>query len=304
VCAWACSAGAIAQDLTQSILLNQQSMQSVGNTAGKAPRMPTPQGLPTTTPDHSTIQLVASKVQHPFPQCGCAEPPVFSVASGVLPAGTQVAMTSPTPGATIYYTIDGWTPTDASPRYAEPVPIDASTRLQAIAIVDGKLPSAIAEASYSVDVNRSPKRDKVLAAGGVLLKGTALHLITGEDVSSDTAQVGDRISIRLDEDILVGDTIVAAKGTAVQGRITRVQQVANGGKSGVLSFEVVSMDVHGVSVPMSAKLTLAAPAPAGQRVANASLVHVAGGLPAGDEAEILPGMGLTAVVAADTRIAP
>jgi len=59
-------------------------------------------------------------------------------------------------------------------------------------------------------------------------------------------------------------------------------------------------------VPLSATLTLAARDPRAQeqKVGNVSLVHVAGSLPAGDEAEIEPGMTLTASVGADTALRP
>ena len=226
--------------------------------------------------------------------------------ASITAADTQKLNAAGWDDAAIFYTTDGWTPTEASTRYAGPIPVRTDTRLQAIAIAPGKLPSAIGEATYTVNGPAAMKAARVEAANGVLLKGTALRLITGEDVGSDTAKVGDRIRLLLDENVVVGDTIVAARGTAVDGTITRVDRAGTGGKPGVIAFEVQVLNAHGIAVPLSATLTLAARDPRAQeqKVGNVSLVHVAGSLPAGDEAEIEPGMTLTASVGADTALRP
>jgi hypothetical protein len=299
-----------AQALTESVLLNSQSAQAAANAGRQMPQaMPKVilPGMPaagTAAQGQTTGKLAVSDAQRSFPDCGCAREPFFSVNSGDKAAGTSVVISSPIPNAAIYYTSDGWTPTEASPRYTGPIPIHADTRLQAIAFEPGKLPSAIAEASYTVNGMPAPKPEHVVAVGGVLLKGTALRLVTGEDVSSDAAQVGDRIRLLLDENVLVGETVVAARGSAVEGTITRVERAGEGGKPGVIAFEVKQFNAHGIPVPLGATLTLAAPDQRAQKVSNASLVHVAGSLPHGDEAEIEPGMVLTAAVGADTVLHP
>jgi len=306
----ACSPDAIAQALTESALTNSQSAQGATNAAR---HMPMPQlslpGVAQTAGNPAqgqTATEVLSAETRPFPQCGCASQPTFSASSGDLAPEARVTISSATPDAAIFYTTDGWTPTEASTRYTGPIAIRADTRLQAIAIAPGKLPSAIAEADYTVNGPNAQKAVRVEAVGGVLLKGTALRLITGEDIGSDTAQVGDRIRLLLDENVVVGDTIVAAKGTAVDATITRVDRAGADGKPGVIAFEVQALHAHGTVVPLSASLTLAARDPRAQeqKIANASQVHVAGSLPAGDEAEIEPGMALTASVGADTALHP
>ncbi len=104
---------------------------------------------------------------------------------------------------------------------------------------------------------------------------------------------------------MVGNTIVAAKGSLGKATLTRVERAARGGKPGVISFKVESLDVHGVSVPLNASLTLAAPDVAAQaaKISNPSVVRISGTLPKGDEAVIEPGMPLTAIVSADTLLA-
>jgi hypothetical protein len=76
--------------------------------------------------------------------------PVPSVAAGTH-AGTQtVALTCSTAGATIYYTTNGLTPTDADDEYSAPLSIAASTMLKAIAVKTDLADSAVMEAEYII----------------------------------------------------------------------------------------------------------------------------------------------------------
>lgn len=67
---------------------------------------------------------------------------------------TQVSMSGPA-GASIFYTVDGSTPTDQSLEYEEPITLSATTTLKAIAIKDG-VSSSVTSRTYT----------KVEAGGG------------------------------------------------------------------------------------------------------------------------------------------
>lgn len=60
---------------------------------------------------------------------------------------TQVTMTGPD-GATIYYTLDGGTPTAESTQYSAPVTLSVTTTIKAIAIKDG-VSSSVIEQTYT-----------------------------------------------------------------------------------------------------------------------------------------------------------
>ena len=60
---------------------------------------------------------------------------------------TQVTMSGPA-GASIFYTVDGSTPTDQSLEYEEPITLSATTTVKAIAIKDG-ISSAVTTRTYS-----------------------------------------------------------------------------------------------------------------------------------------------------------
>ena len=74
--------------------------------------------------------------------------PTFSVAAGNYVVAQNVEISCATDGATIYYTLDGTTPTDASTEYTGAIAINATTTLKAIAI-KGEESSAVASATYT-----------------------------------------------------------------------------------------------------------------------------------------------------------
>ena len=76
--------------------------------------------------------------------------PVLSVAAGTYTAATNVQISDATPGAVIYYTTNGTTPTTASTRYSSYVTVSATETLKAIAIESGYSISAVASASYTI----------------------------------------------------------------------------------------------------------------------------------------------------------
>jgi hypothetical protein len=99
--------------------------------------------------------------------------------------------------------------------------------------------------------------------------------------------VGDKIPLLLDQDIKVGETVVAAKGTPVDAVLTVADHAAKRNVPGDLVFEVRSLNVHGVSIPLKGGETLEGE---GGRKPK--------------EAVIEPGMAVTVAVAADTTLKP
>lgn len=75
--------------------------------------------------------------------------PVANPAAGAVAAGTQVVLTSSTPGARIVYTLDGSTPTITSTVYTQPIVITAAVTVTAIALAEGMAPSATLTAAYT-----------------------------------------------------------------------------------------------------------------------------------------------------------
>ncbi|HOD39855.1 MAG TPA: chitobiase/beta-hexosaminidase C-terminal domain-containing protein, partial [Candidatus Wallbacteria bacterium] len=77
--------------------------------------------------------------------------PQFSVASGTYNQNQSVTLSCATEGASIYYTLDGATPTSASSLYTSAISIASTAIIKAIAIKAGMANSNINAASYVID---------------------------------------------------------------------------------------------------------------------------------------------------------
>ena len=93
-----------------------------------------------------------------------AATPVISPAGGTFTTSQTVSITDSTPSATIYYTVDGTTPTTASPRYTAPLAVDASETLKSIAIATGY--SASPAATVVFTFNQSAAVIPVISPAG------------------------------------------------------------------------------------------------------------------------------------------
>lgn len=306
---------AAAQDIVSTVQLTQQSMDNT-KSASQQPGVRIRGGgtqPPPQSKSSGTLKPAQSKstgvqafydVNRFSPDCHCAKQPFFSLKSGELSPGTQVMIESPSPTATIYYTTDGWTPTEASTRYIGPITVRANTTLQAIAEEPQILPSPVVDVTFTVDGPATPLQKDALAIGNVLVKGMPIRFATGSRVTSQTANVGDRVYLLLDQNVVVNGNTVAPRGMSVDAKIIRAERAGNGGRSGVIAFQIQTLNVHGTPVPLTGVFTLVAPdiAAQTQRISNPSMVRVSGPLPPGNEALIEPGRTLVAAVAADTTI--
>jgi hypothetical protein len=80
-----------------------------------------------------------------------AAAPTFSPAAGTYASAQSVTLADATPGATIYYTLDGSTPTAASTKYTGAIAVSATTTIQAIATASGFSTSAISSAVFTIN---------------------------------------------------------------------------------------------------------------------------------------------------------
>lgn len=81
-----------------------------------------------------------------------ATPPTATPAGGIFSDTVSVALSSPTPGATIHYTLDGTVPTGTSPVYAAPVVMASNATLSAIARKPGWADSEVMAQAYAIQV--------------------------------------------------------------------------------------------------------------------------------------------------------
>lgn len=103
------------------------------------------------------------------------EKPVLSIETGIYMTAQSVSITSGTPDAEIFYTIDGTAPTDASALYENAIAVSTTTTLKAIAYKAGMTESSVASATYSFPVNVATVAE---LRGG--LKDGTVYTLTGE----------------------------------------------------------------------------------------------------------------------------
>ena len=80
-----------------------------------------------------------------------AADPVFNPAPGTYTSSQSVSLSSATPGATIYYTVDGSTPTTSSSVYSAPIVVSSSSlTIRALATANGYQNSPIVQGTYQI----------------------------------------------------------------------------------------------------------------------------------------------------------
>jgi N-acetylneuraminic acid mutarotase len=78
--------------------------------------------------------------------------PAFSPVAGTYASSQSVTLSDSTPGATIYYTTNGTTPTTSSTAYTGAITVSSTETLEAIATASGYSTSAVATALYTINL--------------------------------------------------------------------------------------------------------------------------------------------------------
>jgi hypothetical protein len=86
-----------------------------------------------------------------------APQPTFSIAGATYTTPQQVGLGDSISGATIYYTLDGTTPTTSSLVYkGVPLTVSNSVTINAMAVASGYVNSAVASATYAINLQPAP----------------------------------------------------------------------------------------------------------------------------------------------------
>lgn len=101
-----------------------------------------------------------------------AATPTFSPAAGTYTSPQMVTISDTTPGATIFFTTDGTTPTTSSTKFTAAIQVNATETIKAIATATGFSNSAVATATYVIN---APAPDFQVS-----VNPTALTIVAGQ----------------------------------------------------------------------------------------------------------------------------
>jgi hypothetical protein len=104
-----------------------------------------------------------------------ATAPIFTPAPGTYAGSVNVSIADAASNASIYYTLDGSTPTASSNLYNGPINLTSNATVTAIAVIPGVGTSAPASAAYTVTPVTTPTTVNLtnFSAGSLLLSGSA-----------------------------------------------------------------------------------------------------------------------------------
>jgi alpha-tubulin suppressor-like RCC1 family protein len=100
-----------------------------------------------------------------FLSLGTVATPSFTPAAGTYSSSQEVMVGTATPGAIIRYTLDGSSPTEQSPIFGAPFTISGTTTVKAQAFKADMLPSAVASATYTVNLSAVETPSLSVASG-------------------------------------------------------------------------------------------------------------------------------------------
>lgn len=183
--------------------------------------------------------------------CEQTSQPKFTVKPGKYSSAKTVRIEDKTPYAIIFYTTDGWTPTQHSSRYSGPISIASTTVLQAIAVAPGLPQSPIAVGMYTI-------HDAPLQPCGLPIQPQSNDPSAGQripvalaftsEVDTAKAEVGDTVPLTLARDVEANGALLAPKGTPAVATVTQVTRAGLNASPGTISFRVRSLDVNGKAV--------------------------------------------------------
>jgi len=104
----------------------------------------------TTQLNAANLNPIIQKLNEVIEVVNSGETPTQTVATPTISiSGTTATITCSTSGATIYYTLNGNTPTTSSTQYSSPITLSGACTIKAIAVKSGMTNSSVASQSYT-----------------------------------------------------------------------------------------------------------------------------------------------------------
>ena len=156
--------------------------------------------------------------------------PTFSLAQGEYDTTQSVELSCATDGATIYYTLDGKTPTSSNTEYTGAISVSSITTIKAIAIKDGLTNSEVASAEYrvilpaSLPFSYNSGRSSIAGTTGLTESGLGSDYASAPLLKFDST--GDNLILKFNA--APTELSFKIKGNSFSGGTFKVQYSANG----------------------------------------------------------------------------
>jgi hypothetical protein len=175
------------------------------------------------------------------------------------------------------------------------------------AIAGAQNPPAQSQAPPAAAQSTPPVQQSTPAAEPVKLvlkEGTDVKLKFAQDLSSKTAAEDDPVNLVLDEDLKVGDVVVAKAGAKAVGTITHVKKAGMMGKAGELNMRLQYLIVGDSRMKLRGTKGKEGQGKEGAAVALTVLFGPIGLIKHGKNVEIKQGTPLLAYVDEDFTVPP
>lgn len=140
--------------------------------------------------------------------------------------------------------------------------------------------------------------------GVVLREGTEVKLKFAEAISSKTATTDDPVTLILDEDLKVGDVIVAKSGSKALATVSNAKKAGMMGKGGELNIRLETLRAGDAKIHLRGTKARAGDDKMGATVALTVLFGPIGLIKHGKNIDIKEGTPLTSYVADDITLQP
>ena len=166
-------------------------------------------------------------------------------------------------------------------------------------------PSVAVVSAAAAVPNAAPAAAPAAAPTVAVPEGTEFYVITTEALSSKNASEGQRVAMKVDENVLVNGVLVIAKGTPVRAEVNEAKSSGMFGKAGKLTLRIESTTaVDGQKVPLTGSPKAAGKSRAGTMVAVTLLVSPAGVFLKGKNATYPAGTRMTVYTDESVRVTP
>ena len=127
----------------------------------------------------------------------------------------------------------------------------AAALVAALAVVSTCAQAQVASSGTNAGAVVAVAREVPTTGETFLPSNTEVWLTTSQEVNSKLLKVGQKFSLSVSRDVMIGNFVVIPRGTPAQGQITYRTGKGAFGKSAKMEFDLVDVELNGRLIPVS-----------------------------------------------------